>query len=280
METATMPASIEEAQVALTGLSELLTATEWEKAAIVAAFVEVSENQTNLSHASSSMLSPVDFAALGIAGLRSKDTVRRYVKAWENTGLDRPKPGENVALPLTSFSETAPASKKSGEFEGTDAAINANPASVARVLADTRTAAKVVGRMTPEAKQSFVASIAAEVDEDGNNIGAANVAPMISSRDDSRLGDRFKELNELDRARDREDSTDRTLDMGHSLNRAAQLIRGTVKECKGASFSEENRELLLSKTGQIESLTALLRAGVAGESGTDWDEALKQEMSR
>lgn len=43
--------------------------------------------------ARSSHLSPREFAALGIAGLKSKNTVRHYIRAWESSGLERPVPG-------------------------------------------------------------------------------------------------------------------------------------------------------------------------------------------
>jgi hypothetical protein len=45
------------------------------------------------------LLSPREFAALGIRGLRSKDTVRLYVERWQATGLPVPTPGTSVTMP-------------------------------------------------------------------------------------------------------------------------------------------------------------------------------------
>lgn len=91
----------------LDGLSRLLLASDWEKAAIVAAFVEVDTGQgSRRDLASSSQVPPLsdrEFAALGIVGLKSKDTVRKYVRAWMQHVGTRPVPGEPVALPRVPF---------------------------------------------------------------------------------------------------------------------------------------------------------------------------------
>ena len=51
---------------------------------VCSAFVEEGEGRGKSVNASSS-ISPQEFAALGITGLRSKDTVRRYLRAWTST---------------------------------------------------------------------------------------------------------------------------------------------------------------------------------------------------
>jgi len=91
----------------LEGMSRLLLASDWERSAIVAAFVEEAEFGSNQHQgASSSTLSPQRFAALGIAGLKSKDTVRRYLRAWTSTVGARPTPGEVTELPRIPFPTT------------------------------------------------------------------------------------------------------------------------------------------------------------------------------
>ena len=91
----------------LHGVGRLLTASDWERAAIVAAFVEPMNNggdRRSISRRTATdSLTPNQFAALGIAGLKSDNTVRRYVEAWQSTGLPRPTPGEPVALPSEPF---------------------------------------------------------------------------------------------------------------------------------------------------------------------------------
>lgn len=91
-----IPASVGGATKKLAELSGLIRASEWERAAIVATFVETSEQGVGIRQAGKarSSLSAQEFAALGIVGLRSKDTVRRYVDAWNSLGIGRPTPGE------------------------------------------------------------------------------------------------------------------------------------------------------------------------------------------
>ena len=100
----TIPASIEEATEQLNGIHSLLTATEWEKAAIVAAFVD-----TPGKGKSTDLYSTHAFAALKITGLSSAVTVQRYVNAWESTGLPKPVIGEDVELPTIDFPVSTPA---------------------------------------------------------------------------------------------------------------------------------------------------------------------------
>ena len=91
----------------LAGIDGLVTAKEWERAAIVAAFV-VPGSGWGGQTSTSGGLSQTAFAALGIAGLRSASTVGRYVEAWESTGLGRPTPGEEFeATNLGDFPRTS-----------------------------------------------------------------------------------------------------------------------------------------------------------------------------
>ncbi len=70
-----------------------------------AAIVEEAEVNGGRKPASSSRLSPTEFAALGIVGLRSKDSVRRYVRAWMDQVGVRPEPRRS------SDSTSSPASR-------------------------------------------------------------------------------------------------------------------------------------------------------------------------
>lgn len=69
MSTVKVPASVNEAKRRLTSLDSLITATGWERAAIVAALVPGHYSAT-------------EFAALRITGLRSTGAVTRCVEAW------------------------------------------------------------------------------------------------------------------------------------------------------------------------------------------------------
>jgi len=86
------------------GVRTLLTAREWERAAIVYAYVERQQGRRVTSTGTGGSYSIEEFAALGVAGLRSPDTVRRYLRAWERAvelglAVDVVKPGDRVDVP-------------------------------------------------------------------------------------------------------------------------------------------------------------------------------------
>lgn len=147
-----VPASIEDATARLTGLESLLTATEWEKAAIVSAFVSLGRQSLATSSsgkcracAEGRAHGTAEFSAHGIAGLKSQDSVRRYVKAWTvEAGLTPPLKGQDVDLPDMPF-PSAPADRSGGQTGGvTLDRIIANPAKVAEAIAADPALAKAV----------------------------------------------------------------------------------------------------------------------------------------
>jgi hypothetical protein len=144
-----IPASIDEAHDRLGSLGKLLTATEWEKAAIVAAFVG-----TPGKGGSTELYSTHQFAGLKITGLKSAVTVQRYVDAWEKSGEPKPKPGHAVALPTADFSEVAgPAvTSKSGM-------ALAGPTGIAKSLEDDDNVTSLAAKMSPAAKRKMAAAI-------------------------------------------------------------------------------------------------------------------------
>lgn len=106
----TIPESVDSAAEQLGGLDRLVTAKEWERAAIVFAFTRnddkggrptASENLTK----SREVLTIIEFAGLGITGLRTQDTVRRYRTAWASTG--RPT-GPGMVVDLSGLGEFPP----------------------------------------------------------------------------------------------------------------------------------------------------------------------------
>jgi hypothetical protein len=105
MTSISIPVSLPEAQAALTSIDGLITAREWERAAIVYAFTHDGAPGSHWAEKRSEIttLSSRDFAALGISGLRSDQTVRRHRKAWQDA-IDQGKaqvavPGYSVQLP-------------------------------------------------------------------------------------------------------------------------------------------------------------------------------------
>ncbi len=98
MSTIKIPKTIEDAQASLGKLGELLTAKEWQRAAIVATFVEPATAGRRAKLAETSQfLSARAFAQLGISGLKSKDTVMHYVESWL-AERPRPEPGQTIDL--------------------------------------------------------------------------------------------------------------------------------------------------------------------------------------
>ena len=75
-----IPQSIEDAVLDLKGLGELVTASEWKRAAIVWAFTK--EGEKGRKRTTSGAFSVRAFADLAISGLSSQDTIRKYRKAW------------------------------------------------------------------------------------------------------------------------------------------------------------------------------------------------------
>jgi hypothetical protein len=128
-----IPGTIDEAVASLTGIGALLTAMEWERAAIVAAFVTLdTPDGRKPKLARTSQLSPREFAAKGITGLKSKDTVRAYAQAWQeaiNQGeAVAAEPGATVALPDLTWEsrkaiEATPEPEQETESEIVDAEI-------------------------------------------------------------------------------------------------------------------------------------------------------------
>jgi hypothetical protein len=100
MTTVHIPDSLDEAVTELGAIGKIVTAREWERAAILATYVEPGEGQgarTSRTTAQGGLVSARAFARHGIHGLRSENTVLRYVQNWLDE-RPRPTPGETVDL--------------------------------------------------------------------------------------------------------------------------------------------------------------------------------------
>ena len=92
-----IPATIEEAVSSLGALGKLLTATQWEKAAIVFAFTYDGEQEVSAS----GHLTISAFADRKIHGLAKRSTVSRYRAMWKQGGTDSGlTPGSTYTLPV------------------------------------------------------------------------------------------------------------------------------------------------------------------------------------
>lgn len=103
-----IPASLDEAKSALNGLGALLTAKQWERAAIVYAFTEPGNGQGTRTDAqphvsTDARLSIAAFSRLGINGLSTEWAVRSYRSAWQSAIDDGQAvpvgPGDAADLP-------------------------------------------------------------------------------------------------------------------------------------------------------------------------------------
>jgi hypothetical protein len=239
-----IPSTISAAQSRLTAIGSLLQATEWEKAAIVAAFVTVADREGRPSRetATSSSLSPTQFAALGITGLKSKDTVRRYHDAWmDHSGYERPEPGMEIPTDLPEWGATVPQVTNSAK-------IATAPGTIAQALEDPELAAKVVARMTPQARLSTGIAVDAARDE---------ATREHQQREHVQKRPGYQSV-----------FADGALISAHrSLVRAAGDVRGIT-------FTPEQQEHLCAELDRIDSLTAMIRRQVLGITVTDWDTEL------
>lgn len=104
-----IPSTIEKAQEALGGLGGLLTAKEWERAAIVFAFTQPGAGTGSNQHVrkSGQALGIREFARFNIAGLRDAETVAWVRQAWQDAiddGMAAPVlPGQSTDTPNREF---------------------------------------------------------------------------------------------------------------------------------------------------------------------------------
>lgn len=103
MSNFTIPTTQAEILSSIGEHAALHTATGWRLAAELSAVVRLSDVRG--AHLSSEMsMSTVDIARLGIRGLKSSNTVERYVKVWLATHDGTyPEPGQTVDIPDTTF---------------------------------------------------------------------------------------------------------------------------------------------------------------------------------
>lgn len=158
----TIPATIEDATSALNGVEALLTAKEWERAAIIAAFVELpGSGSHNKMKGNSAFLTPNEFAALGIAGLKSHHTVRGYVERWvQEAGRPRPVPGESIDLDgLPEWRKPDPGTRYTPGKDEAVRRIREQPRTVANALSDPEFVDKILGLMSPEDVSSLAGAL-------------------------------------------------------------------------------------------------------------------------
>ena len=161
----TIPADIDAAVADLNALGALITAKEWHRAAIVAAFVTL-DNKPGPKGSARTSRTPAEFAALGITGLKSKDTVSRYAKIWESTGQPIPKPGHEISLPNLPWAEWRDTLIEEGEITSKKATDYVTAPRIAEAIAaDPRIAEAAAEAVSKTPAAAKVAAKAMKTDE-------------------------------------------------------------------------------------------------------------------
>jgi hypothetical protein len=102
-----LPKDIDQAINKLASLGSLGAARQWEQAALVSLICESkgrgrpSKKTTNVS--SFKKMSIDELARKGVYGLKSKDAIRAYLRAWEISGQPPVMPGVKIELPSQDF---------------------------------------------------------------------------------------------------------------------------------------------------------------------------------
>lgn len=189
------------------GLGGLLTATQWQRAAIVFAWTEPGAGNGG-SASSSRRLSLRDFARRGYVGLSASNTVTYNRRAWEKgmaDGLPDLRPGDDiptVTLPWDRY------------YDSTGDA--ANERHIRRAMSDPEEVARVI-RTYPEAAEAVTTAVAEDPAAElrvtqkswakrsgANKVPAPlrPVTPMLPSRDyDAEFSDAFAVIDQCLRAR-------------------------------------------------------------------------------
>ena len=176
-KTVVIPATIAQAKKSLNGIDSLLTATEWERAAIV--YAHTTDEVTGRGkRGTSTALSARAFAELGIKGLASDRTVRNYRQAWKDGGGKADiKPGDKVTLPDGKFppGRTGTDGFDSGEgMEKTVTRMVEKHGAKAVVGAVAKTDAAAVGEVAAETSEGVKGFIKASAPKEMSPAGKAS----------------------------------------------------------------------------------------------------------
>lgn len=197
MSTITTPASLTDALDRLGALDRLIRVREWEKAAILATFVRLDGDGNRKT------CSPAEFAARGIAGLRTQETVRMYVGRWlEQSNGRYPKPGSTVQIPDVEWARTRTGTDGHSSTEGMtktlDRIIEAHGAdAVADRLADKAPGAVSKAADKPAVRRETSERHRAELEDAGLSNAGQGLLDTKADADARRLGTGDLDAQEL-----------------------------------------------------------------------------------
>lgn len=239
MTRITIPRTADDASVVLADLGAIATATEWKRAAIVAAFVDPDRNGQRRELATSGQLeSARAFAERGIVGLTSKATVLRYATAWLDR-YPRPVPGSRIDMPTIPWNDPddaeSPGPRKSKVHDivtnptAMRAAMAERPDLVADAVAEDPRIAKAIGSRPAAAWAVATAD-------------PANPAKAVAPRFDDHPEAREAGLSDL------------VIAAGRAHTRA----RGGIAEIRGLALGTTHRGWLPADATEQEAVVAML----------------------
>jgi hypothetical protein len=185
MTTIHIPASIDDAVSNLNGLGALLTAKEWERAAIVYAFTQPSEGGHPVKNLTGSSLSIAAFASLGITGLGSRPAVTAYRNAWLSAmqdGAPDVKPGSDIELPSLPWKSVFGESTPDVQERVARKFIENNPDAIDQMVAKDPAIAKVISKQVLDNPTTRVRTTAALDREQEDRTAAMPPKPSRTGR--------------------------------------------------------------------------------------------------
>jgi hypothetical protein len=255
MTTITVPASLEDAVSALSGIEGLLTAKEWERAAIVAAFTDDGTPGPKVDRGDSTAISCRAFAAMGISGLRSDQTVRNYRKAWMDEVGRAPEPGQEVALPSTPW---PPTDYRTGNYDQRihSHLANSDPAELAQEIREQNPAAAAVLAQDPQAEQGHFTDPLTKDERDQANYEQR---------------DRVREVKERQAANEVTASDFAELDLIADVSRLRQEVEALVAHWSHRNLapSAEATNILTTDLATVRDCIGLLFEISEGREGVD-----------
>ena len=279
-----IPRTINAAEKRLTEIGGLVTATEWERAAIVSAYVLPQQGKrTDTSDSSVGSLTVEQFAALGLHGLKSHVTVRAYVRAWldivdEDGNVvgqrERPRPGTMVEVPSDPWPPTRTGTD--GDETETGAAKRARQAASKHPQA-----AAAAATATPAARRAAKKAIEAEESQERQEkLEKAGISP---AQREARRAQKEQERRESQKRgneaagedwEEAEPSHRGVGLLGHYVHAAESGVEGLLEflqkpiEETGADWRDHNAvasavDRLDDTQGQLADCIALLEAALA-----------------